>query len=304
MGGLVVIVGPTAAGKSELAFQIAREFDGEIVSADSRQVYRYLDIGTAKPTPEQRAIVPHHLIDIVAPDQVFSLALYQKLAYELIKDIQKRGKVPLLVGGSGLYVWSVVEGWQIPPVPPDPDFRHHLEDRARREGGYVLYQELQQIDPTAAQRIMPGNLRRVIRALEVYKITGRLPSQFWHKKRPSFPIQITGLTTDRNDLYQRIDLRVDKMIKEGLVTETQSLLEKGYSLDLPAMSGIGYKQIGMFLRGKLGLPTAIQKIKYESHRFARHQYAWFRLSDERIHWFEISDNLKDRVARTVADFIK
>ena len=303
MRGLVAIVGPTAVGKSELAFQIAQKYNGEIVSADSRQVYRYLNIGTAKPTSEQRAIVPHHLIDIVDPDEVFSLARYQKLAYEAIKDIQQRDKLPLLVGGSGLYVWSVVEGWRIPQAPPDLEFRRHLEDRARQEGWYVLYQELQRIDPVAAQKIVPSNLRRVIRALEIYKVTGCLPSQLWYKEKPSFPTLIIGLTTNRNDLYQQIDLRVDKMIKEGLIAETQNLLAMGYSLDLPAMSGIGYKQIGMFLQGKLDLPSTIQQIKYGTHRFVRHQYTWFRLSDERICWFKLSDKLKSEVTRIVADFI-
>ncbi len=303
MGGLVTIVGPTAVGKSELAFEIAQQFDGEIVSADSRQVYRYLNIGTAKPTLAQRAVVPHHLIDIVDPDEIFSLALYQKLAYAAIKDIQKRGKLPLLVGGTGLYIWSVVEGWQIPQAPPDPEFRRYLEDKAKKEGGYVLYQELQRIDPVAAQRIIPNNLRRVIRALEIYKITGYPPSQLWHKQKPSFPILIIGLTTDRDNLYRRVDLRVDKMIKEGLITETQNLLAMGYSLDLPAMSGIGYKQIGMFLQGKLSLPSAIQEIKYKTHSFVRRQYTWFRLSDERIRWFELTDKLVNEVAKTIANFL-
>lgn len=303
MGGLVTIVGPTAIGKSELAFQIAREYDGEIVSADSRQVYRYLDIGTAKPTLEQRAAVSHHLVDIVDPDEAFSLALYQKLAYAAIENIQGRGKIPLLVGGSGLYIRSVIEGWQIPRVPPDPEFRRRLEDRARQEGGYVLYEELQRVDPVAAQRIAPSNVRRVIRALEIYKVAGCPPSQLWHKQKPSFSALIIGLTTDRSDLYQRIDSRVDKMIKEGLVAETQDLLRRGYSLDLPAMSGTGYKQIGMFLQGKLDLPSAIQQIKCETHRFARHQYAWFRLTDPRIHWFKIGDKLKSEAAEVVANFI-
>lgn len=302
MGGLVTIVGPTAVGKSELAFQIARAFGGEIVSGDSRQVYRYLDIGTAKPTPEQRTAIPHYLIDIVDPDEAFSLALYQKLAEAAIKDIQQRNKVPLLVGGSGLYIWSVVEGWQIPKAPPDPELRHYLEHRARQEGGYALYEELQRVDPIAAQRIIPTNLRRVIRALEIYKLTGQPPSRLWYKELPPFPVLIIGLTTDRDSLYGRIDSRVDTMIKEGLVAETQSLLDRGYSLNLPSMSGIGYKQIGMFLQGELGLTSAIQQIKYETHRFVRHQYAWFRLTDPRIRWFKISNKLREEVTRTVADF--
>lgn len=302
MYGLVAIVGPTAVGKSELAFQIAQELSGEIVSADSRQVYRYMDIGTAKPSPEQRAAIPHYLIDVIAPDESFSLALYQKLACETIADIQVRRKTPILVGGSGLYVWAVVEGWKIPQVPPDLEFRHSLEDRAKKEGCYVLYEELQKADPVAAQRIIPTNVRRIIRALEIYRTTGYPPSQIWCKEVPLFPVLIIGLTMERCDLYHRIDLRIDKMIKDGLVEETQWLLSKGYALNLPSMSGIGYKQIGMFLKGELDLSEAIQQIKYETHRLARSQYAWFRLQDERIHWFEAEENIKLVVAEVIKDF--
>lgn len=303
MKGLVAIVGPTAVGKSDLAFRIAQEFEGEIVSADSRQVYRYMDIGTAKPSLKQRAIIPHHLIDIVNPDEAFSLALYQKLAYEAIRNIQSRSKLPLLVGGSGLYIWALIEGWKIPEVPPDHEFRHRIEEKARKEGYYALYEELQKVDPIAALKIMPTNLRRVIRALEIYEVTGYPPSQMWHKEMPSFPVFIVGLTTNREDLYQRIDLRVDKMIKDGLVEETRDLVYKGYSLNLPAMSGIGYKQIGMFLQGKLDLPLAVKQIKYETHRFARHQFAWFRLQDKRICWFLIGQETKDKVREAVKQFI-
>ncbi len=303
MEGLVAIIGPTAVGKSDLAFQIAQDFEGEIVSADSRQVYRYMNIGTAKPSLEQRDVIPHYLIDMVNPDEVFSLALYQKSAYEAIGNIQSREKLPLLVGGSGLYVWAVIEGWKIPEVPPNHEFRCSLEDRAKKEGYYVLYEELQKVDPVAALKITPTNLRRVIRALEIYKVTGYPPSQIWRKEMPPFPVFIVGLTTNREDLYQRIDLRVDKMIKDGLVEETQDLLSMGYSLNLPAMSGIGYKQIGMFLQGKLDLPSAVQQIKYETHRFARHQFAWFHLQDKRICWLEISKKTKDKVRETVKHFI-
>jgi len=284
---VITIVGPTAVGKSELALHLAQYFPVEIISADSRQVYRYMDIGTNKPSPAERASVPHHIIDVVEPNEDFSLAMYHQLANEALKSIQQKGKLPLLVGGSGLYVWSLVEGWKIPQVPPDQEQRSQLEARAEQEGSRSLYQELQDIDPIAAAKINPGNTRRIIRALEIYHATGQRPSQLQRKDAPDLPILLIGLTRERSELYRRIDWRVDKMIQMGLVEEVEQLLKKGYSLSLPSMSGIGYQQIGQFLQGEMTLPQAIDKIKYETHRLARHQYAWFRLSDSRICWFDV-----------------
>jgi len=294
---MIAIVGPTAVGKSELALHLAQYFPVEIIGADSRQVYRYMDIGTNKPSPAERESVPHHLIDVVEPDEDFSLAMYHQLANEALRAIQQKGKLPLLVGGSGLYVWSLVEGWKIPQVTPDQKRRRQLEARAEQEGSRSLYQELQDIDPIAAEKINPSNTRRIIRALEIYHATGQRPSQLQHKETPDFPILLIGLTRERGELYRRIDWRVDKMIQMGLVEEVEQLLKKGYSLFLPSMSGIGYKQIGQFLRGEMTLPQAIDKIKYETHRLARHQYAWFRLSDSRIHWFDAGEaKAKDNFA--------
>jgi tRNA dimethylallyltransferase len=285
---VVVIVGPTAVGKSVLALRLAQYFPVEIISADSRQVYRYMDIGTSKPSPVERASVPHHVIDVVEPDEDFSLAMYHELAIGALKAIQEKGKLPLMVGGSGLYVWSLVEGWKMPPVPPNQKLRHRLEVRTEQEGSYSLYQELQDIDPVTAAEINANNTRRIIRALEIYHATRQLPSRLRRKDAPDFPIRVIGLTQERGELYRRIDFRVDKMIQTGLVEEVEQLLKKGYSPVLPSMSGIGYKQIGQFLRGEMTLPAAIDKIKHETHRLARHQYAWFRLSDKRIHWFDVS----------------
>jgi len=300
---LVAIVGSTAIGKSYLALHLAQTFDGEIVSADSRQVYRHMDIGTAKPSPKELSLVPYHLINIINPDENFSLAQYQEMVYQAISDIQQRNKLALLVGGSGLYVWSVLEGWRMPKVPPDPEFRHSLEEAAKA-GKDKLYQQLMEVDPVAGQRIDPRNVRRVIRALEVHRSTQIPFSQLQHKKAPPFNILIIGLTANRAELYRRVDLRVDEMIEQGLVEEVRKLVNMGYDTNLPAMLGIGYKQIAMFLRGELILPAAIQQIKFETHRFVRHQYNWFRLNDDRIHWFDIQNKPGFEIIKLVAKFIR
>ena len=302
MNRLVAIVGPTGVGKSQLALHLAQTFNWEIVSADSRQVYRHMDIGTAKPSLEELSLVPHHLLNIINPDEDFGLAQYQHLAYQAIDDIKQRHKLPLLVGGSGLYVWSVLEGWKIPSVPPDLEFRHSLEERAAKVGKDKLYQELVKVDPIAAQGIDPRNMRRVIRALEVHRSTQTPVSQLRHKQAPPFKTLIIGLTADRAEIYRRINSRVDEMIKQGLVEEVKKLVNMGYDLNLPAMSGIGYKQIGMFLKGELTLDTAIPQIKFETHRFVRHQYNWFRLKDDRIQWFNIQRKVDQEITALIAKF--
>lgn len=302
MNHLLAIVGPTGVGKSKLALHLAQTFNGEIVSADSRQIYRHMDIGTAKPNLEELSLVPHHLLNIVNPDEDFSLAQYQHLAYQAIDDIEQRNKLPLLVGGSGLYVWSVLENWRIPPVPPDLEFRHGLEEKATKVGKDELFQELLKVDPIAAQGIDPRNVRRVIRALEVIRSTKTPLLQ--RKEPPLFKTLIIGLTADRAGLYRRIDLRVDEMLKQGLVEEVKRLTNMGYDLNLPAMSGIGYKQIGRFLKGELTLDAAVQQIKFETHRLVRHQYNWFRLKDDRIQWFNIQRKVDREITALLAKFIR
>jgi tRNA dimethylallyltransferase len=300
---VIAIVGPTAVGKSELALHLARLFPLEIMSADSRQVYRYMDIGTSKPSLAERALVPHHIIDVVDPDGDFSLASYHQLALEALNAIQQEDKLPLLVGGTGLYVWSLVEGWKIPQVPPDREMRRRLETRAQREDSQSLYRELQNIDPVAAARIDSRNIRRVVRALEIYYATGEPPSQLQTKEVPNFPVLVIGLTQERSQLYGQIDERADEMIQRGLVEEVQQLLERGYSPSLPSMSGIGYKQIVQFVRGEMTLPQAVDRIKHETHRLARHQYAWFRLDDSRIRWFGVTET-KGKASMVAMDEIK
>lgn len=269
-------------GKTALAIELAGRLNGEIVSADSRQIYRGLDIGAGKPTPDQLARARHHLIDRVEPDQSYTLAEYQAEAYAAIAALFAQGRQPLLVGGTGLYIRAVTEGLVIPEVPPDPALRAELESRS----GAELYAELQQIDPAAALQIDPRNVRRTIRALEVQRVTGRRFSTLGRTQPPPFDVRRIGLTLPRAELYRRTDARVDEMIARGWLDEVRALAEK-YAWSLPAMSSLGYPQLGAVLRGELSLDEAVQQIKHQTHRFVRHQYAWFRPADPRIEWFDV-----------------
>ncbi len=301
MNQLIAIVGPTGSGKSDLGVRLARAFDGEIVSADSRQLFRYLDIGTAKPTREDWARVPHHLIDITDPGRDFNLADYQSLAYRAIADIQSRERLPFLVGGSGLYVWALLEGWQIPRVPPDPALRKTLEEQARVEGGEALYRQLEKLDPAAAGRIDPRNTRRIIRALEICDGTQVCAPG---KVMPPYRMLVIGLTADRQTLYRRIDSRVDKMIEKGLVEEVRSVLAMGFPTDAPGLNSVGYKEAVSYLKGELDVNEMAERIKAETHRLVRHQYNWFRLGDSRMHWLDIEADPIGKATDLVATFLK
>ncbi|MGQ9489726.1 MAG: tRNA (adenosine(37)-N6)-dimethylallyltransferase MiaA [Anaerolineae bacterium] len=296
---LLVIVGPTAVGKTALSLHLARALGGEIVSADSRQIYRSMDIGTAKATPEERALVPHHLLDVVDPDQVLTLAEYQRLAYAAIADILARGRLPLLVGGTGQYVRAVTEGWRIPEVAPQHDLRAALEADAAAEGAEALHARLAALDPAAAARIDPRNVRRVIRALEVCLVTGRPITVLQAKQPPPYRFVQLGVTRPRAELYARIDARVDRMLEAGLVDEVRRLAEAGYRWDLPAMTGLGYRQIGQCLRGEITLEEAIAHIKRGTRRFVQQQYNWFRLRDPAIHWVDASTTSPDEILALV-----
>ncbi len=303
MKRVIAIVGPTGIGKSRLALHLAKVFHGEIVSADSRQVYRYMDIGTAKPTSQELESIPHHLIDIINPSDDFNLATYQELANQAIADIHRRGKLPFLVGGTGLYVKAVLEGWQIPRVSPDADFRYNIAKKVNERSIDEIYQELVIADPDAAAKIDRRNVRRVIRALEVHAKAGQAFSRLGRKNPPAFTPYIIGLTAARSALYHIVDQRVDKMVERGLIQEVENLLKMGYDFSLPSMSGIGYRQIGQYLKGELTLEAAIQKIKTETHRFIRHQYAWFRLKDENIHWFDIEQTKDTTIEKALKEFL-
>jgi tRNA dimethylallyltransferase len=285
---LVVVLGPTAVGKTALSLQIAEAVTGEIVSADSRLIYRGMDIGTAKPTLAERAKIPHHLIDVVTPAEVFTLAEYQRSAYEAIEDMANRGKIPLLVGGSGQYIGCVVEGWNIPEIPPDWRLREELEAVVDREGPEVLHEKLRRLDAEAARRIDTRNVRRVIRALEVTLKSGQPISKLQTKTPPPYDILQIGLTRPRSELYERIDRRIDEMIAAGLVEEV-ACLGREYGWEAPALSGLGYRQIGYYLRGELSFDDAVRLLRKETRRLVRQQATWFRQDDPLIHWFDLSE---------------
>ena len=296
---LLVIVGPTAVGKTELSLRLAEVFEGEIVSADSRLFYRGMDVGTAKPTPEERARFPHHLIDVADPDETVGLAEFQEQAYAAIDGVHARGKLPLLVGGTGQYVRAVVEGWRIPRVPPDPALRAELEAQAEREGSEHLHARLARLDPVAARRLDHRNVRRVVRALEVCLITGRPISEQQGKQPPPYRILQIGLTMERAALYDRADRRVEAMIAAGLEDEVRGLVEAGYGWDLPAMSGLGYAQFRPYFEGQATLEEVVAEIERATHRFIRHQYNWFRLNDPAIRWFDVTETALGEIEQVV-----
>ena len=280
---LLAVVGPTGVGKSAFALRASKELGGEIVNADSRQVYRRLDVGTAKPTLAERASVPHHLFDVVDPHETYSLAQFLTQATAAIADIHSRSKLPVLAGGTGQYVRALLEGWKAPAVEPDPETRRTLEERARTFGVASLIEELSEIDPEAAEKVDGRNARRVVRALEV-AYSGM--SNVVRKEPPPYDVVLIGLTLDRRVLYERIDSRVDAMIAAGWLSEVEGLLADGCGPDLPSMSSVGYSELADVLAGVLSMDEAVQRIKYRTHRLARAQYAWFRPADDRIRWFD------------------
>lgn len=281
---LVVILGATATGKTSLAIALAQRLNGEIISADSRQIYREMDIGTAKATPEQQALIPHHLIDVVNPDQTLSAAEYRARALEAIEDIHARGKLPFLVGGTGQYITMVTEGWSPPAVAPNEALRTELKAYAEHYGLAALHDRLAHVDVEAAQTIHPHNVRRVIRAMEVYYVTGRPVSQQRGKEPPPYRVYTMGLMLDREVLYARADARVDTMMAEGFLDEVQRLLARGYDRTLPSMSGLGYAELASHLLDGESLESAIQRTKNNTHDFIRRQEVWFRGHDHGIVW--------------------
>jgi tRNA dimethylallyltransferase len=283
---IVVVAGPTAVGKTALGIALAEEFDGEVVNADSRYLYRGFDIGVAKPDLVERGGIPHHLIDIVPPDGDMSLARYQDLALEAISAVTDRSKLPILVGGTPLYINAVVEGWHMPRVPPNPTLRAALETEACTRGLETLAKRLDEVDPLAARRC-GSNLRRIIRALEVYEATGIPMSQQESKGPPPFDALELGLTMPRDALYRAVDDRVREQIERGLVCEVRSLLGRGVPESAPAMSSLGYRQLLPYIRGESSLEQAVERIRHDTHRYVRHQETWLR-RNPRLIWFDVT----------------
>lgn len=284
---LLCLLGSTAVGKTEIAIQIAQRLNAEIVSVDSRQIYRRMDIGTAKPTPEEQQAVPHHLIDCADISQPFSVADYQSLADTAIADIQNRGKQVLLVGGAGLYFRAVVDGLFEGPGA-DPALRNRLEQEAAQHGVAVLHERLRACDPESAERIHPNNVVRVIRALEVYELTGTPMSehqQQWAQAKQRYPFIAFGLTMPRALLYRRIEQRVELMLANGLIAEVESLLAAGCARDTGALQSFGYKELIAYLDGNCTYTEAVAQLKQNTRRFAKRQLTWFR-KDTRIAWVD------------------
>jgi len=299
---LVVLLGPTAVGKTELSLGLCEQFNGEVVGADSRQIYRFMDIGTAKPSLAERQRVPHHLIDIRNPDQTLTLAEYQQLAYQTIDAIHQRGRIPFLVGGTALYIRAVVQGLRIPEVPPDPVLRATLEAKLAEAGVGALFQRLQTLDLATAAVIDAQNPRRVLRALEIVLLTGKSKIELEGASPPPYHIVQIGLDRPRDDLYRRIDQRVDAMLAHGLVAETQWLWDAGYRPPLPSISSLGYREIIAYLEGNITLAIAVERIKHETHRFVRHQYTSFRKMSA-IDWFDLNQAASANIYAQIAQAI-
>ena len=298
---VILIVGPTAVGKTELALQLAESLKSEIVSVDSRLFYRGMDIGTAKPTREELTRVPHHLIDIVNPDETLSLAVFQKMAREIIADIHARGKLPILVGGTGQYIRAVTEGWIPPEVKPNERMRTILEKMKEEKGGEWLYAKLKILDPTAAQQIDLRNVRRTIRALEVIFSTGRRFSDQRGSGDSPYQLATIGLIRPREVLYRRVDERIDKMFADGLLDEVKTLLAKGYSASLPSMSAIGYRECVSVIKGEMTIAQAKAEMMRITRVFVRRQANWFKESDPQIRWF---DPTSEKILNDVKEFIR
>ena len=284
---LIVIVGPTAVGKTTSAISLAELIGGEIVSADSRLLYKDMNIGTAKPSQQEMQGVPHYLIDVTTPDNPWSLAQYKIEASNLISDIQQRGNIPVLVGGTGQYVRAIVEGWNIPPIPNDNKIRDELVAYSERHGSVSLHDKLKELDDEAAESIDPRNIRRIIRALEVCISTGKTFSQLRTKTRPDYDIYMIGLTMDRTELYKRIDARIENMFTIGWVEEVRTLIDKGYTHDMSSMSALGYRDVASFIRGDIDMVETKRRIRKASRRLVRRQASWFSNDDASINWYEM-----------------
>jgi tRNA dimethylallyltransferase len=300
---LIVILGPTGVGKTDISISLAERFEGEIVSADSRLFYRGMDIGTAKPTLAERRGIPHHLIDVADPDEDWSLAVFLPKALEVIQQIHARNKLPFLVGGTGQYIQAVIQGWDLPGIKPDPRLRAALSEWADVIGPAGMRERLATLDQQAAENIDGPNLRRMIRAMEVILTSGEKFSTQKTKSGSPFNILQIGLTRPRDELYKRIDQRIDLMLEAGLVGEVQALLDAGYAPDLSSLSAIGYQQIVSYLRGQVPLEEAVRQIQSKTRKYVRQQANWFRESDPAICWYSASAHPEDDICHHIQQFL-
>jgi tRNA dimethylallyltransferase len=288
---LLVLVGPTAVGKTNLSLEIANQYGCEIISGDSMQVYRGMDIGTAKILPEEQQGIPHHLIDIIDPDEAFSVALFQQKAEQLIHEIHERGHLPFIVGGTGLYIESLCYQFQFSEASSDEAFRLEHEAFLLQHGAQALHDKLVLVDSISAERLHPNNTRRVIRALEILHVTGTtLSAQLEGQKKLSpYELCIIGLTMDRALLYKRIEQRIDLMLEQGLVEEVRKLLDQGFTEHFISMQGLGYKEMIRYLQGECTLEEAVSLLKRDTRHFAKRQLSWFRHMKE-INWVDVTDD--------------
>ena len=305
-GRAVCVVGPTAVGKTALAVALAQRVGGEIINADSRQVYRGMNLGAAKPTAAEQAAARHHLLDLLDPGESFGLGAFLIYAADALRDIRRRGPAVIVCGGTGQYVWGLVNGAGLPAAPPDWELRAKLDAEAARSGGEALHRRLAAIDPARAAALDARNVRRVIRALEIAQATGQRPSEF----RPAAggaPVDalILGLTMPRDDLYRRIDARVDRMMAEGFLAEAQGLAAAGFRLGEGPLNSPGYRELGQYLDGNLTLDEAVRQTKLKTHRLARRQYTWFKPADARIRWLRADDpEVGERAAEMALGFLE
>ncbi|RSD23041.1 tRNA (adenosine(37)-N6)-dimethylallyltransferase MiaA [Mesobacillus subterraneus] len=288
---VIVLIGPTAVGKTKLSIELAKRFNGEIISGDSMQIYKGMDIGTAKITQEETEGVPHHLIDIKEPNESFSTAEFQDLVRRKIAEISSRGKMPMIVGGTGLYIQSVIFDYHFTDAPSDPDFRRKLEEEAKEHGQEYLHEKLKEADPESAERIHPNNLRRVIRALEIIHCTGKTAGELQENQSPEllYNTALVGLTMDRERLYERINLRVDLMMEQGLLEEVKYFYEKGLR-NCQSIQAIGYKELYDYFDGKETLEGAVENLKQNSRRYAKRQLTWFR-NKMNVEWFDMTESV-------------
>ena len=294
---VIIVAGPTAVGKTKYAIEVAKAFQGEIISADSMQIYKYMDIGSAKPTKEELSQAKHYLVDEIDPRVEFSVAEYQLLAKKYIDNVFQENKTPIISGGTGLYLNSLIYDMDFSVMPKQEDFRKELEQEAKLYGVEHVHNRLKAIDPAAADRIHPNNIKKVIRAIEVFETTGEGIREFQESFIPTVDYNciLIGLTRDREELYRRIEIRVDQLMEAGLVKEIESLLEKGLTEDSISMKGIGYKEIIAYLHGEYDLDEAVRLVKQNTRRYAKRQMTWLRRYQD-MSWFNLSEYVSEEKA--------